>query len=162
MTTGFAWNSASQAVHKICICHIMTVDLPVLLENWTKFVNLQGSVKDSPIVVSRYLRFFSSLTKSVSFGSLHSTILKLKPLVDLSGSEGYDGGGGAGKVEIIIRFFFFFFWGEGCRIHSLESVQLSAYSFIVLLLQGVSFHTCEARLPWENECILTSAQFWFV
>lgn len=94
------WSSVSQAVHKICVCHIiMTVDLPVLLENWTEFVNLQGSVKDSPIVVNCYLTFFSSLTKSVSFWSLCAKILKLKPLVDVSGSKGYN-------VQ-------WWWWGEG-------------------------------------------------
>lgn len=100
------WNSASQAVHKICFCHIvMTVDLPILLKNLTKFVNFQGSVKDSPTIVSCYLRFFYSLIKSVYFGSLHSKILKLKPLVDIWGSEGYDSGRKK-KVEIIKRGFF--------------------------------------------------------
>lgn len=65
----------------------MILELPVLVGDLTKFVDLQGSIKDSLIVVSCCCRFFSSLTKSISFGSLHSKILTLKTLVDVSRSE---------------------------------------------------------------------------
>lgn len=40
-----AWNGASEAVHKICVCYIIkTINLPVPLENGIIFVNLQGLV----------------------------------------------------------------------------------------------------------------------
>lgn len=60
----------------------MTPELPGLVGNLTKFVDLQGSIKHSLIVVQILF-----LLKSISFGSLHSKIPTLKTLVDISRSE---------------------------------------------------------------------------
>lgn len=57
-------------------------------------LTFKDQLKDCSVVVSCYLRFFSSLTRSVSLGSLHSEILNLKPLIDMSDSEGCDIEGG--------------------------------------------------------------------